>query len=71
LIAQCFEQLCLQSGKLEGSDLFRVFGVNLNFEIGSIKRRLEEYVVEKLWSGFQENLKKEIRARIGRELMNG
>jgi hypothetical protein len=33
--------------KLERSDLFRVFGVNLSFEIGSIKRRLKEYVVEK------------------------
>jgi hypothetical protein len=53
----------LQSGKLERFDLFRVFGVNLSFEIGSIKRRLKEYVVEKPWSGFLENLEKEIRDR--------
>jgi hypothetical protein len=53
------------------SDLFRVFGVNLSFEIGSIKWRLKEYVVEKPWSGFSENPEKEIRARAGQKLMNG
>jgi hypothetical protein len=45
--------------------------MNPSFEIGSIKRRLKKYVVEKPWSGFRENPEKEIRARAGQELMTG